>query len=415
MENHLGTSIKTLRTDCGSEYTNNEFCQFCSQSSIIHQFTCPHTSQQNGVAKRKHRHIVDMALTLISHSSLPFQYWTYAFSTAIFLIINHLPSLSRGSISPWETLFGTSPNFSLFKSFGCACFPLLHPYSKHKFSLRSKECVFLGYASNSKGYLCLDPLTSRTYISRNVVFNESHYPFSLNSLSCPPLSSSSNSNSWLSSLLFFHPCQTPSVLGPAPTNNFSPSPTPSVLGPAAPYHLVSPSLVSPSHLIHPLPSLLGPMPLLPEPNIIPEPISAPILTTQPEPPDNPPNPNVLSPTSSPLPILTAPVHLFPALRSHPMQTRSKSGIVKKKSFATSTTINYLQTEPPSFTIASKIPEWRVAMASEFDALQRQYTWSLIPLCSDQNLVGCCWVYKIKRNTDGSVSWYKARLVAKGFH
>jgi transposase InsO family protein len=194
MENHLGTSIKTLRTDCGGEYTNKEFCQFCSQSDIIHQFTCPHTSQQNGVAERKHRHIVDMALTLISHSSLPFQYWTYAFSTAIFLI-HRLPSLSRGSISPWETLFGKSPNFSLFKSFGCACFPLLRPYSKHKFSLRSKECIFLGYASNSKGYLCLDPLTSRTYISRNVVFNESHYPFSTNTLSCPPLSSSSNSNS----------------------------------------------------------------------------------------------------------------------------------------------------------------------------------------------------------------------------
>uniref|UniRef100_A0A2N9FEL3 Reverse transcriptase Ty1/copia-type domain-containing protein n=1 Tax=Fagus sylvatica TaxID=28930 RepID=A0A2N9FEL3_FAGSY len=157
------------------------------------------------------------------------------------------------------------------------------------------------------------------------------------------------------------------------------------------------------------------MPLLPEPNIIPEPISAPILTTQPNPPDNPPNPNVLSPTSSPLPILTAPVHLFPALPSHPMQTRSKSGIVKKKSFATSTTINYLQTKPPNFTIASKIPEWRVAMASEFDALQQQHTWSLIPLCSGQNLVGCCWVYKIKRNTDGSVSRYKARLVSKGFH
>jgi hypothetical protein len=98
-----------------------------------------------------------------------------------------------------------------------------------------------------------------------------------------------------------------------------------------------------------------------------------------------------------------------------MQTRSKSGIVKKKVFAASTTIDYLQTEPPSFTIASKIPEWRAAMASEFDALQRQHTWSLVPPCSDQNLVGCRWVYKIKRNTDGSVSRYKAQLVAKGFH
>uniref|UniRef100_A0A2N9FSR2 Reverse transcriptase Ty1/copia-type domain-containing protein n=1 Tax=Fagus sylvatica TaxID=28930 RepID=A0A2N9FSR2_FAGSY len=50
-----------------------------------------------------------------------------------------------------------------------------------------------------------------------------------------------------------------------------------------------------------------------------------------------------------------------------MQTRSKSGISKKKSFATSTTIDYLQTEPPTYTIASKFPQWREAMASEFAA------------------------------------------------
>jgi hypothetical protein len=55
------------------------------------------------------------------------------------------------------------------------------------------------------------------------------------------------------------------------------------------------------------------------------------------------------------------------------------------------------------------------MASKFDALQRQHTWSFIPPSHDQNLVGCRWVYKIKCNTDGSVSRYKARLVAKGFH
>ncbi len=99
MENLLGHSIKTLRTDCGGEYSNNEFRNFCSTSGIVHQFACPHTSQQNGVANRKHRHIVDMALTLISQSSIPFQYWSYAFSTTVFLI-NRLPSLHRHSTSP---------------------------------------------------------------------------------------------------------------------------------------------------------------------------------------------------------------------------------------------------------------------------------------------------------------------------
>ena len=137
MENLLGHSIKTLRTDCGGEYTNNEFRTFCSTSNILHQFTCPHTSQQNGVVERKHRHIVDMALTLISQSFLPFQYWSYAFFYRRFLI-NRLPSLHRHSTSPWESLFSKQPNYSFFKNFGCACFPLLCPFSKHKFNLHSK-------------------------------------------------------------------------------------------------------------------------------------------------------------------------------------------------------------------------------------------------------------------------------------
>jgi hypothetical protein len=447
MENHLGTTIKSLRIDCGGEYTNNEFRNFCSKSGILHQFTCPHTSQKNGVAERKHRHLVDMALTLISHSSLPFQYWSYAFSTAIFLI-NRLPSLSCGSISPWQTLFGTSPNFSFFKSFGCACFPLLRPYSKKKFNLRSKECVFLGYASNSKDYLCLDPLTSRMYVSRHVVFNESHYPFSSSTSSCHQPSQSTPSF-WLSNLLFFHPCQLPSVLGPAPQSSPSPSPRPTQ------------STASP--LQNTLPSILGPIPLSLNPPIISGPNLESLPITQPDSSTPHPNPyNTLSSsTSSALPNLTVPVHHtansspcfsilpnptapahhtasplppssilpnptttinptatinpVPTLSFHPMQTRSKSGIVKKKCFASSTTINYLETEPPNYTIASEIPEWRAAMASEFDALHRQHTWSLVPPCPDQNVIGCRWVYKIKRNTDGSISRYKARLVAKGFH
>jgi hypothetical protein len=98
---------------------------------------------------------------LISHSSLPLTYWPYAFSTSVYLI-NRLPSSTRGFKSPWEVLFHHTPTYTLFKSFGCACFPLLRPYSKHKLLPRSSECVFLGYASNSKGIfvLILIPLVS---------------------------------------------------------------------------------------------------------------------------------------------------------------------------------------------------------------------------------------------------------------
>lgn len=109
-----------------------------------------------------------------------------------------------------------------------------------------------------------------------------------------------------------------------------------------------------------------------------------------------------------------------------MQTRSKSNIHKPK-HPTDGTIRYpishalltenIQnpTEPTSYTIASKHPEWRKAMTTEFDALLRNGTWTLVPPTPTMNVVGCKWVFRIKRKADGSLDRYKARLVAKGFH
>jgi hypothetical protein len=97
-----------------------------------------------------------------------------------------------------------------------------------------------------------------------------------------------------------------------------------------------------------------------------------------------------------------------------MHTRSKNGIYKPKTFHTAT-LDYTQTEPPTYHTASKFPQWCTAMTEEYTALQRQQTWSLVPPPIDKNIVGCKWVFKLKRNSDGSISRYKARLVAKGFH
>jgi hypothetical protein len=55
------------------------------------------------------------------------------------------------------------------------------------------------------------------------------------------------------------------------------------------------------------------------------------------------------------------------------------------------------------------------MNSEFDALLKNHIWRLVPASKAKNLVGCKWVFRIKRKTDGSIDRYKARLVTKGFH
>ncbi|VVA38604.1 PREDICTED: Retrovirus-related Pol poly from transposon, partial [Prunus dulcis] len=64
--------------------------------------------------------------------------------------------------------------------------------------------------------------------------------------------------------------------------------------------------------------------------------------------------------------------------------------------------------------ASTKSEWQQAMIEEIQALQTQGTWDLVPPPSDKNIVGCRWIYKIKRHADGRIARYKARLVAQGF-
>jgi hypothetical protein len=87
-----------------------------------------------------------------------------------------MPTLVLQFQSPYFTLFQHQPDYSILKSFGCACFPLLRPCNSHKLAFRSKKCIFLGYSNNHKGYRCLDPHTNRVYLSRHVVFDETLFP-----------------------------------------------------------------------------------------------------------------------------------------------------------------------------------------------------------------------------------------------
>ena len=150
---------------------------------------------------------------MLSQASLPSSYWSFAAQTAVSLI-NILPTSVLHWVSPWTKLFSTIPDLTQLKVFGCACYPNLRPYNTHKLEPKTRECVFIGYPSNSKGYLCLDHHTNRVYISRHVYFNETKFPFStpIN----PVLTSSfspANIPSWFSNQLYLHSTNQPSLLG----------------------------------------------------------------------------------------------------------------------------------------------------------------------------------------------------------
>lgn len=68
-------------------------------------------------------------------------------------------------------------------------------------------------------------------------------------------------------------------------------------------------------------------------------------------------------------------------------------------------------EPTTFRKAASMPQWQNAMQEEYNYLRAQGTWELVPPPDDRSIIGSKWVYKLKKNLDGSISRYKARLVA----
>jgi len=364
VEKLFDRKIKAIQSDWGGEFRSLN--SILANQGISHRISCSHTHQQQGYVERKHRHLVETGLSLLASASMPLKYWDEAFLTASFLI-NRLPFPVTNHKSPFELLFHKPPNYAFLKVFGCVCWPHLRPYNTHKLDFRSKLCVFLGYSLHHKGYRCLHIPSGKIYISRHVIFDETIFPSNLPST----LASSLNSH----------------------------------------------SVSLPSHLrvFSPLPMMNSFIPLThgssPSPSSSPE--MLPTIST-----------DVSLPATEIMPIVPPPGTSQAA--PHPMQTRSRNNIQKPKKF-TNGTIPYpapkssftvtasTEVEPTSFTEASKHLHWREAMNNEFNALKHNGTWSLIPRKSHMNLVGCKWVFRIKRKPDGSVDRYKARLVAKGFH
>lgn len=115
------------------------------------------------------------------------------------------------------------------------------------------------------------------------------------------------------------------------------------------------------------------------------------------------------------PIITSDQSTLAILPSKPGKANSIVKPCKQGKVGSAPKPDYALIEPPSYRITTQYPQWCSTMDDKFTALKRQGTWSLVPPSPSQNLVGCKWVFKLKRNSYGSINRYKAMLVAIGFH
>ena len=90
IENHTKKNIKTFRLDNGRKFTSNEFKELCKDSGIKRGFSTPYNPQQNGIAKRKNRTIMEAARAMLHDQDLPMHLWAEAARTTLY-VQNHTP------------------------------------------------------------------------------------------------------------------------------------------------------------------------------------------------------------------------------------------------------------------------------------------------------------------------------------
>ncbi|GJT88268.1 retrovirus-related pol polyprotein from transposon TNT 1-94 [Tanacetum coccineum] len=139
IQNQLGCTIVSIRTDHGREFDNEvQFGEFCNANGITHNFSAPRTPQSNGVVERKNRTLQEMSRTMLNEQSLPQKFWCNAVDTSTYILNRILIRAILGK-TPYEILRGRKPTLDYFRVFGSKCFILNTKDYLTKFDPKSYE------------------------------------------------------------------------------------------------------------------------------------------------------------------------------------------------------------------------------------------------------------------------------------
>lgn len=148
VEKQSGYEIKTLRTNRSGEFMSNEFNTSCEENGIYRELTTPYTPEQNGVAERKNRTVIEMGRSMMKARGIPKHFWAEAVATAVYLL-NISPPKGVYNQTPYEAWRGNKPKVSHLRIFGYIAYALVNSHSRQKLGDKSEKCIFVGYSSQS--------------------------------------------------------------------------------------------------------------------------------------------------------------------------------------------------------------------------------------------------------------------------
>lgn len=170
VENQKERKVKCLQSDNGGEFINHEFENFLKMRGIARRLTVPRTPEQNGVAERKNRSLIETARCLLIQSGLSSSFWAEAVNSANY-IRNRCPTKKLNGMTPFEAWTSRKPSVSHFREFGCPVY-CMDKEQKGKFDERSRRGTFVGYSEETKGFRVWLPKQRRVEIVRDVKFME---------------------------------------------------------------------------------------------------------------------------------------------------------------------------------------------------------------------------------------------------
>lgn len=168
METKYNKRLKIIRSDRGGKYTSKELKEFLKAKGIETQYTAAYSPQQNGVAERKNRYLMEMARCMLIDANLPNIYWGEAVITANYLQ-NRLPTTATGE-TPYGRWYSRKPDLKNIHIFGSRAYIQVPDQHRRKLNNKAEELLFVGYSEDTKAYRFLNKETNKIKISRDVIF-----------------------------------------------------------------------------------------------------------------------------------------------------------------------------------------------------------------------------------------------------
>ncbi|KAK9048587.1 hypothetical protein SSX86_032448 [Deinandra increscens subsp. villosa] len=355
---------------------------FCGEKGIDRQYSAPYTPQQNGVAERRNRTLIEAARTMMCEAKLPIFFWAEAVNTACY-VQNRVLLNKRHEQTPYQIVYGEKPKVGYFKSFGCPCTVLIQS-DVGKFEAKADECYFVGYSANS-AYRVYNKTTKVIIEAFNVDWMEDN-PTDAGAGPDWIFDYGSLFEGFNFSNVFHNLGEEEDIV--VPSSDVRP-------------HVDRASAESSRNATTDIPECSGTR-------------DAPVDSQGPGMSDNVVNANL------PVNVSVPDVQVSRINRDHPLSnvvgpvtagvtTRSRTGHINFCMYSCFIS----QIEPPNVMVALKDPSWMEAMHNELNQFSKLGVWRLVKRPDDKKVIPTRWLYKNKKDDSGIIVRNKARLIVQG--